>query len=130
MGRSIAVKTLLSLQLQQADDIGIGHHRDLCLGDQQARNGKSHCTAAFADTGLVELSPELLADRFRITRIYVQRQFGLKSERFLNPTLGPAQEAALDATTLPRKPQYGGRGFARTGTQFQKIHHGVVWAFI
>ena len=129
-GRSIAVKTLLGLQLQQAQDIGIGHHRDLCLGDQQARNRQSHRTGAFPNAGLIQLSPELLADRFRITRINVQRQFGLKSERLLKPALGPAQEAALDATALPRKPQYGGRSFTRTGTQFQKIHHGVVWAFI
>jgi hypothetical protein len=104
MGRGVAVKTLLRLQLQQAVCIGIGQDWNFGLGNQQTRNRQGHRTGAFPNAGLVELSPELLSDRFRIPGINVQRQFGLKSEHLLKPALGPAQEAALDATALPRKP--------------------------
>lgn len=128
-GRRIGVKALFGLQLQQAVGVGVGQGRDLGLGDQQARDRQGHRAGTLADSGLVESGAEFLADRFGIARIEFHRQFGLELGHLLESGRGSPQEGALDAPTLPGKPEHGLGGFAGTGSRFQEMDHAVFWAF-
>ena len=114
-------------QLQEALGIGIGHLRDLGLGDPEAGDRHGHHALPLADPRRIQLGAELLAQRFRLAGVDVLRKFGLESGQLLEAFRRPSQQGALDPPALPGKAQHGRGSLAGPGSQFQKVHHGWSW---
>jgi len=124
----VGMESLLGLELEEIQGVGLRHGRDLRLGHPQAAHRHDHRAKPFPEAGLVEARSELPAQRLGVRPIEIGRQLGLERAGRTEAVGRAAHQRALDPPTVEGQAQHGGGGLAGPGNPLEERHHGLPWA--